>query len=277
MTNNTQLAQTVTFIGGGNMARAMVRGLVNKGGVDIDIRIADPSPDCRSQLEEAFPGLVIAANNHEAAAGAQLVVLAVKPQIIQSVAESLSGLDTAYLSIAAGTPLSKLTNALSSPTVMRAMPNQPAVLGLGVSALYVPNGISEAARSLAEQVLGACGLVIGVNSEREIDAATAISGSGPAYFYAVMDAMMTAAEQLGFSPDIARMLVSQTAAGAAAIAVTDPASLDELLARVTSPGGTTEAGRAVLAENHLHAIFERAIMAAFERGQTLATESDKQS
>lgn len=271
----------VTFVGGGNMASAMLRGLFNKQADSLDLRVADPAVECREQLSQQFPDLRTYDDNAAAIEGADLVVLAVKPQIIETVSRALRSNDssakTVFVSVAAGTTLATLKQALGTQSVMRAMPNQPAILGLGVTALFAGPEITDSAKALAEEVLGACGIVIPVHSEREIDAATAISGSGPAYFYTVMDALIDAALKLGFSPEIARILVAQTAAGAAAVAVTDPASLDELLARVTSPGGTTEAGRAALAENHLHAIFERAVKAAYERGQALALDTENSS
>ncbi len=270
--------KTVCFVGAGNMASAMLRGLAKSPDGAPKLRAADIDQERLDALQELGLPIETFTETKEAVRDCDLVVLAVKPQIIKPVARTIAsdlGIATAVLSIAAGTTINSLQSAAQTSQVMRAMPNTPALLGLGVTALYAPSDIRDDLVALAENVLSGCGAVFNVATEAMIDAATAISGSGPAYFFEVMRAMTDAAERLGFDPQTSRALVTQTAAGAAAVAITESATFDTLLSNVTSPGGTTAAARKVFSDAELHAIFDRAIQAALERGQNLGQLQDK--
>ena len=277
MTANDTKLPGVALIGGGQMARALIGGWCAQGALAGSIAVADPSAQQRDWLGTAFPGLRLESDNAAAAARAGVWLLAVKPQMLAGVARALAPLAAAarplVISIAAGIRAADLRRWLGpGPTIVRAMPNRPALIGAGVSALYAGPEVPDSARSVATQLLKAVGSVVWVGSEGELDAVTAVSGSGPAYFFLLIELLEAAAIAQGLAPAVARRLAVDTAAGAsrmAAMSADDPATLRE---QVTSKAGTTAAALAVLESADLRGIVARAVAAAAQRSRELADE-----
>ncbi|HXH03768.1 MAG TPA: pyrroline-5-carboxylate reductase [Candidatus Competibacteraceae bacterium] len=272
---------TLAFIGGGNMARSLIGGLINDGYPAERLWVADPGAEHRQQLAGQF-GIHTTADNLEALAHAEVVVLAVKPQVIKGVAVQLADAvqqrRPLVLSIAAGVREPDLRRWLGGDLpIVRSMPNTPALVGSGAAALYANPWVSAAQRQQAESILRACGLTVWVEQETLLDAVTALSGSGPAYFFLVMEAMEQAGVALGLEPATARLLTLQTAFGAAKMALESEEGPALLRERVTSPGGTTERAIAVLREAGLEALFGRALSAACERARELGDLLGEQS
>jgi pyrroline-5-carboxylate reductase len=266
----------IAFIGGGNMARSLVGGLLAKGHSRQSIRIAEPMPGARETLQSDF-GVSVHSENLSAAAAADVVVLAVKPQVIADVCRELASANPAgkplYISIAAGIGLSNFAQWLGADTAMvRAMPNTPALIGAGACGLYASVTVTARQRALAEQILGAAGDTVWIEQESLMDAVTAVSGSGPAYFFLLMEAMIDAGIEQGLTPDTARKLVLQTALGAARMAREGEETPDILRQRVTSPNGTTQAALEVFELEQLRRIVSRAVGRATERGRELAAQ-----
>ncbi len=264
---------SIAFVGGGNMAASLVGGLLAAGMPAERIRVAEPDAQRRAFLGERY-GVEALTDNAQAVRGAEVVVLAVKPQVMESVAHALApalGHRPLVLSVAAGIRTDALQRWLGSEVpVARAMPNTPALVGSGASGLYAPPSVPAALRERAESVMRAVGVVVWVDSEERMDAVTALSGSGPAYVLRVMEAMEAAGVALGLPARDARLLTLETAFGAAKLALESGEPLAELRRRVTSPGGTTEAALAVLEEGGLGELFEAAMRAARERSRELA-------
>lgn len=268
----------IAFIGGGNMAHAIAGGLVRSGYEARHVLIAEPDSGRRALLRRELPGAEITKDNEAAAAAAATLVLAVKPQILREVCESLQHpVRTAkplVVSIAAGPAIADIESWLGGAcAIVRAMPNQPALIDRGISALCANRRAGEAARRRAERIMGAVGETVWIEDESLMDAITAISGTGPAYVYLLMDIMVESAVQLGISREIAHRLVFATTRGAAALAAADAAPLPSLIERVRSPGGTTTAAFERLEAADVRAIFASAILAAKERAGTLAEEA----
>lgn len=272
----------VAIIGGGQMARALVGGWCARGAAAASIAVADPSAEQRSWLASAFPGLRLEVDNAAAAAHADVWLLAVKPQMLGGVARALAPLATArrplVISIAAGIHAADIARWLGpAATVIRAMPNRPALVGAGVSALYASADVPQAARRTATALMQAVGSAVWVATEGELDSVTAVSGSGPAYFFLLIELLEAAAIAEGLTPAVARRLAVDTAAGAAKLASTsgdDPATLRQ---QVTSKGGTTAAALAVFESADLRAIVARAVAAAARRSRELADEFGRDS
>ncbi len=270
---------TIAFIGGGNMSRSILGGLIADGCAPDRIWVSDPTPATLESLSGQF-GVHTTADNQRAVREASVVVLAVKPQVMGAVAGELGGAvrdrKPLVVSIAAGVRLAQLQRWLGERVaIVRTMPNTPALVGSGASALYANPHVSDAQRQLAESILRAVGLAVWVEDESELDAVTALSGSGPAYFFLVMEAMETAAVDMGLPPADARLLTLQTAFGAAKMALESSESPAQLRARVTSPGGTTARGVAALRDGGLEALFARALEAAARRAQELGDELEQ--
>jgi len=267
----------VALIGGGQMARALIGGWTARGASTASIAVADPSAQQREWLGQAFPGLRLESDNAAAAGHADVWLLAVKPQMLAGVARALAPLATArrplVISIAAGIRAADIRRWLGpGATVVRAMPNRPALIGAGVSALCATEEVPDRARAIATELLQAVGSVVWVGSEAELDAVTAVSGSGPAYFFLLIELLEAAAIREGLAPAVARRLAVDTAAGAARMAATsadDPSTLRE---QVTSKAGTTAAALAVLESADLRGIVARAVAAAAHRSRELADE-----
>lgn len=241
--------KTLGFIGGGNMAAAMIGGLLRKGYGTDAIRVAETSDERREWLAHEF-GLTVNAAA-EAVLDADIVVLAVKPQQLPELLRALPRIasERLVLSIAAGVRAADISRWLGGhPAVVRAMPNTPALVGAGIAGLYALPSVSSAQREMAAGILTAVGEVVWVDEEIQIDAVTAISGSGPAYVFYFIEALEQAAAELGLPADAARRLTLQTFLGAATLAIKDGGAPEDLRARVTSKGGTTERGVLALEE-----------------------------
>jgi pyrroline-5-carboxylate reductase len=270
----------IAFIGGGNMARSLIGGLLADGCDPNTIRVSDPSPEQREVLRSRF-GVPTGTDNSAVADRATVVVLAVKPQVLREVALQLTAPVQAgkplVISIAAGVREPDLRRWLGGDVALvRSMPNTPALVGSGATALFANPHVSQAQRQLAESILRAVGMTVWVEDERLLDSVTALSGSGPAYFFLVMEALEQAGIKLGLSPAHARLLTLQTAFGAAKMALESTDSPATLRAGVTSPGGTTERALAVLREGELEALFSRALEAACQRARELGELLGKQ-
>ncbi len=267
----------IGFIGGGNMATAIIRGLLARGMDPQRITVSDPSVERRDALTALLPGAQLTGENGAVAGAADVLVLAVKPQVMAEVlpplAETVQASAPLILSIAAGIRSDDIDGWLGGGlAVVRCMPNQPALVGEGMSVLYA-NGHALPDRDRADEVLSAAGPTLWVDDESMIDAATAISGSGPAYFFYLMEVLIATAIEFGFTPQQARRLALQTAKGAAAAAASEADEPAVLRERVTSPGGTTAAAFAILEEADVHAIFRRALTAARRRAGELAGDA----
>ena len=268
----------IAFIGGGNMTLAIASGLLDNNFAAADLAVADPNPIQRDKLRAALPGVSVVDDNADAVAGADAVVLAVKPQILAAVCQSLRPAvlksRPLIVSIAAGPRIDDIDAWLGSDNaVVRVMPNQPALLRAGVSGVFANLNTSSAQRELAKRILNAIGPVVEVERESDIDTVTAMSGSGPAYFYLLIDIIARFGMAQNLSAADARRLAVETAAGAAAMAQASEASMDELISRVRSPGGTTAAALDSLDADDVHAIFERALGAAQKRAEALADQA----
>lgn len=258
------------FIGGGNMAAAMIGGLLQKGFAREDIVVAEQQAERRAWMASEFGVNVV--DNAREALGAAIVILAVKPQQLHAALSDLPALPPPQLivSIAAGVRASDISRWLHGhPTVVRAMPNTPALVGAGISGLYALPAVSQPQRDQATKLLEAVGSVVWVDSESQIDAVTAISGSGPAYVFLFIEALEQAAIDLGLSVETARQLTLHTFLGASALAIKDNSTPAELRARVTSKGGTTERGILALEEGGVKYAIGLAARAAAERAQEM--------
>lgn len=262
----------LVFIGGGNMAASLIGGLIAQGYPASRITASDPFAEARTRLAAQF-GVAVTTDNRAAVADADIVVLAVKPQVMAAVVAELAPAvppGTLVISIAAGVPIAALAQLLGPDVaIVRCMPNTPALVRVGATGLHAGAGVSTAQRRVAADILGAVGTTVWVESERDIDAVTAVSGSGPAYFFRVMEAMIAAGVALGLQPEVAGQLTLQTALGAARMALDSDVDVAELRRRVTSPGGTTAAALAVLDEGGLSELFGRALAAADARGREM--------
>lgn len=275
MNKDTALSNPViAFIGAGNMASSIIGGLVTKGFPSTSIIASDPYPASLDNIKTVAP-IRTTQDNAEAIANADVVVLAVKPQLMKSVlldlAASAQQSKPLIISIAAGIETNSLNTWLGgNMPVVRCMPNTPALVQSGATALYANPQVNGAQKELADQILRSVGIALWVNDENTLDAVTAVSGSGPAYFFMVMEAIQAAGEQLGLSPDVAKQLTLQTALGAAQMAIASDEDSAELRRRVTSPGGTTERAIQVFEEDGLKNMFNKALVACRDRSEELA-------
>ena len=264
----------IAFIGGGNMARSLVGGLIADGVPAAQLQVAEPDAARRAALERDF-GIRVTADNVAAATAARVVVLAVKPQAMPGVARELArplaGRAALALSIAAGIRSTDLARWLGDGVpIVRAMPNTPALLGCGATVLCAGPGALDAHRELAESILRAVGSVHWVEDEAHMDTVTALSGSGPAYFFLLAEAMADAAAELDMPPELARLLAIETALGAARMAIESDADIAALRQRVTSPGGTTEAAVEALEAGGFRTLVTSALRRAQARSRELA-------
>lgn len=279
--NATASASTppqVAFIGGGNMARSLIAGLLRQGVSGSAIHVAEPVEALRQTLEHDF-GVATFARASDAVAHAPLWVLAVKPQVMREVCAGLADAARAQsalvVSIAAGITAGQLDRWLGGDkVVVRAMPNTPALLGAGVTGLFANGRVSATQRAHAEQVLASAGRTVWIEDEALMDAVTAVSGSGPAYVFLLAEAMEAAARQQGLPADAARILVQDTLLGAARMLVEAGEAPAELRRRVTSPGGTTQAAIETFQAGGFEALAARAIEAATVRGRELSAAND---
>ncbi|AHL77201.1 pyrroline-5-carboxylate reductase [Stutzerimonas stutzeri] len=267
----------IAFIGGGNMAASLIGGLRAQGVPATSICASDPGADKRAELE-ATHGIRTFADNGQALAGADVVLLAVKPQMMQSVCRDLAALlqsNQLIVSIAAGITCASLQEWLGPQTpraIVRCMPNTPALLRQGVSGLFANAQVSVEQKLQAEQLLSAVGLALWLDKEALIDAVTAVSGSGPAYFFLMIEAMTAAGERLGLPRDTAAQLTMHTALGAARMACESDVEAAELRRRVTSPNGTTEAAIKAFQAGGFESLVQQAMNAAAQRSAELAEQ-----
>lgn len=266
----------IAFIGGGNMAASIIGGLIADGYAPDCIHVVEPDADKRTALAEQF-GIQTGADSDAVIAVAQAVVLATKPQILHEVCTAIAAAVQQHqpliISIAAGIRSTDIARWLGGDTaIVRTMPNTPALVRSGATGLFANPRVSEQQRELAESIMRAVGITLWLEEEARLDAVTALSGSGPAYFFFIMEAMENAGKGLGLDADSARLLAIQTAFGAAKLALEsseDPATLRQ---RVSSPGGTTERALGVLREGGLEELFAEAMQAARDRAAELADE-----
>ncbi len=269
---------TTAFIGGGNMARSLIGGLIARGAEAVSIRVSEPVAALREALQADF-GVHASDDSAEAVRGAAVWVLAVKPQVLRAVCESLAAAAQAQrplvVSIAAGITTAQLSRWLGGGVaVVRCMPNTPARLGAGVTGLYATSDVDADGHARAEALLSAAGATVWIAEEAKMDAVTAVSGSGPAYVFLLAEAMEQAAIAEGLPADAARTLVLQTVLGAARMLTESGEAPAELRRRVTSPGGTTHAAIETFEAGDLRHLVADAIRNATERGRQLAAAND---
>lgn len=269
----------VGLIGGGNMARAIAGGLLRGGMRATDILIAEPRPEQCEVLRRELYGAMVSDDNALVAGQAETLLFAVKPQILKDVCRGLAEVVQQHkpliISIAAGPRIDDIDDWLGGGMrIVRVMPNQPALIDQGISALIANSVTDQSGRDLAERIMAAVGQVVWLESESLMDAVTAVSGTGPAYFYLLIDIMIESAVCLGIDPRTARSLAVETARGATALASAQSESMSSLIERVRSPGGTTTAAFECLDAADVRGIFARAIVAARDRATALAHGAD---
>lgn len=274
--------QKVAFVGGGNMTRAIVAGLIAGDYAAGKISIAEPLAAQRDVLSKELPGVVVNADNNKTVGTAEIVVLAVKPQLLAGVCRQLAGTIQAtkplIISIAAGIHGADIDSWLGGElAVVRVMPNQPALLRQGVSGIFANEKTTQQQLVAAHRIMSAVGAVVEVTTEADIDVVTALSGSGPAYFYLLIDMLAKTGKDLGLDEDVARALAIGTAQGAVALASSSNVAMDTLIARVRSPGGTTAAALESLESQGVRDIFNIALTAARDRAQELADAAHNSS
>jgi len=267
----------ITFIGGGNMATALISGLVNPPRAHIKIRVSDPNTEARQHLETTFRVKTFL-DSLEAVQDADVILLAVKPQIMPQVLTQLTGHikpGQLVLSIAAGTTMGSIRQQLGEDiNVIRSMPNTPALVGHGITGAVAASNCSTEQRQQAEEILMAAGDVVWLEEESLMDAVTAISGTGPAYFFLLTEVLAEAARDMGLSDDTADRLASITCFGAGAMLASSPGEAAELRRRVTSPNGTTHAAMELLKGEGYRELVKRAAEAARKRSQELSEDTE---
>ncbi len=263
----------IAMIGAGNMGSSLIGGLI-KNGHPVDRIIAtDPSDEKLRQLQPF--GIHVTTDNSKAASLADVIIFAVKPQVFEKVAAPIKDVvqqrKPLVISIAAGIRIASIQQWLGEQTaIARVMPNTPALIGAGASALFANQHTTAEQRNIAETIMRAVGISVWVDEEEQMDTVTALSGSGPAYFFLVIEALQDAAESMGLPAETAQILAQQTALGAALMAIDSAYSPAELRQHVTSPGGTTEKAVSVLEEHHIRDIFKKTLLAAKQRSEELA-------
>jgi len=263
----------IAFIGAGVMAEAMIAGLLKDDLIPIEHVVAShPREDRRQRLTERF-GISTTENNHDAAHGADLVLLTIKPQVLQTVMRQLGGSllpHQVVVSVIAGAPIDVLVNGLGHQAVVRVMPNTPAQVGQGMSVWSTTPGVTDAQRLRVQAVLSALGEELWVEEEKYVDMATALSGTGPTYVFLMMEALIDAGVHMGFPRRIAEQIVLQTVSGSVAFARDSGKHMAELRNMVTSPGGTSAEAIYQMEKGGLRTVLSRAVYAAYQRTQVLA-------
>lgn len=264
----------ITLVGAGNMGKSLLTGLINNQFPPTQLWVTDPETEKLHSLAQQF-NVQTTPHNEEAIPLADIVILAVKPQIMHQVVQSIAPIiqqkKPLVISVAAGIREETLQHWLGGNTaIVRCMPNTPALIGAGATALYANNFVNTEQRDLAESILRAVSLIVWLTNENEMDAVTALSGSGPAYFFLVIEALQAAGEKLGLSAETAKLLTLQTAFGAARMALESSESAQVLRQHVTSPGGTTAAAINILENENIRETFKKALDAACARSKELA-------
>jgi len=264
----------IAFIGGGNMASAILGGLIRQGQPPTALLVVEPWDEQRQRLSVQFPGVALLARPSEPVSATDLVVWAVKPQAFREAATAAAPFlgQALHLSVAAGITGESMIRWLRTERIVRAMPNTPALVGLGMTGLFALAGARSGDRGLVESVLRTTGDLVWVDQERDLDAVTAISGSGPAYVFYFLEAMRDAGARMGLPADVALKLAVGTFVGASTLAQQSEDPPQTLRERVTSKGGTTHAAVTTMDAAGLKAAFEEALFAAHKRAQELGRE-----
>ncbi len=271
----------IGFIGGGNMASSLMSGLIASGHPADQLWASDINADTLSQLAETL-NINTSGNNDDILNEVDVVVLAVKPQVLAEVAKKAAALvqqrKVLIVSIAAGINQNSLSQWLGEDTaIVRCMPNTPALVLTGATALHANSKVNARQRNLAETILRSVGIALWVDNESELDAVTAVSGSGPAYYFLLMEAMEKTALELGLSAETARLLVQQTALGAAKIALESLESPEQLRKRVTSPNGTTHQAIETFNQGGFSELVSKALHAARDRSIEMSKQAENNS
>jgi pyrroline-5-carboxylate reductase len=265
----------IVFIGGGNMASCLIGGMLANGFSRQEITVSEPNADACRRIE-ATHGISTTADNNAAVHNADIVVLAVKPQVMGSVVEPLADSLAHHpimVSIAAGIPVSAIENWTGGDlTIVRAMPNTPAMVQAGATGLFASKALDANQKSTIEDIFNAVGYACWVNKEADIDAVTAVSGSGPAYFFLVFEAMQKVGEELGLDAETSAQLTLNTALGAAKLALHADQEPEQLRKQVTSPGGTTQAAIASFQAQDLETVFRAAMNSALARAKEMSDD-----
>jgi pyrroline-5-carboxylate reductase len=270
-------SKRLAFLGGGTMAEAIIRGLLERHLVPPSrVTVTGPRRERRAELAKQF-GVRALASNAEAAKAAHVVVLSVKPQVLAGVMKELRGKlrrDQLVISIVAGATLRSLRHGLAHEAIVRSMPNTPAQIGMGVTVWTSTEEVTADQRELATVILGALGEVLHAEVEEDVDRATALSGTGPSYVFLLMEALVDAGVHLGFSRRVSEELVLRTVEGSAAFARASGRHLAELRNQVTSPGGTSAAAVYELEKGALRTVLSRAVYAAYRRTKELGSAAE---
>ena len=266
----------ITFIGAGNMATALIGGLVHDKFPAKSICASDVNDQKLTLLEEAC-GINTSGDNKSAISEADVIVLSVKPQMMREICQDIAAVvqqkQPLIISVAAGLNVENLSNWLGEKTaIVRAMPNTPALIKAGATGLFANEYVSQSQKEVAEKIMRAVGVVLWVDIEEHMDLITALSGSGPAYYFKIMESFEKAACEMGLPPETARLLNLQTALGAARLAIESDDTLSTLREKVTSPGGTTEKGLEALQEAGVEQMVKLTLQAAATRAAELAKE-----
>ena len=271
---NTSTHPLITFIGGGNMASAIIGGLVRQGHPTARLQVVEPWDEQHAKLVQQFPGMSVLPAASADLKPSDLVVWAVKPQTFKDAAAAARAhVDGAlHLSVAAGITSQSIANWLGSERIVRAMPNTPALVGLGMTGLMARAAVSADDKALVERVVRTTGELVWVNVEADLDAVTALSGSGPAYVFYFLEAMRDAGAKMGLAPEVAQQLAIGTFIGAATLAQRSSDPLQVLRERVTSKGGTTYAAITSMEASGVKTKFEEALFAAQKRAEELGRE-----
>lgn len=264
----------LSIVGAGNMAKAIIKALLNSEiTIAANITVSDINEEALAKLSTTF-NVNTVANNLAVISSADTVILAIKPQNLDDISREISDMFTPeqlVISILAGTPIDRLADKLKHDKIIRAMPNTPAQIGQGMTVWTASNLVSPEQKQQAEEILSSMGKTLYVNDEKYLDMATAISGSGPAYFFMFMEYLVNSAIKLGFDAEAARDLVLQTALGSIQYALSSKVSLEELRRQVTSPGGTTAEAIASFNNNNIEEIINEAVIAAYQKAIGMST------
>lgn len=274
--SNSLKNKKISFIGGGNMAQALISGLLAKGILPEYITVSDPNPDNREQLQAKGINTIDSAKNPLDALMADVVVLAVKPQIMADVLADFSQVldKQLIISVAAGLSTDSLIKMLNGyQNIVRAMPNTPAMVQAGATGLYATDSIDEQEKQLATELMGASGLVIWVDDEEQLHAVTAVSGSAPAYFFYFIESVIQGGIDLGLSQEQASALAMQTALGAAKMSISSDDTPEQLRRKVMSPGGTTEAAVHSLQADKVNELIGKAMQACVKRSREMSGQN----
>ncbi|TAH09754.1 MAG: pyrroline-5-carboxylate reductase [Curvibacter sp.] len=267
------MGKRIAFIGGGNMASAIIGGLIRQGFAPSELDVVEPWAEARGRLQTDF-GITARAEAGAFLATADLIVWAVKPQTFKEAAAAVAAHNTSalHLSVAAGIPSNSIAQWLGSERIIRTMPNTPALISKGITALYARPAVNQADKDWANEVIATTGATVWLTSEAQLDAVTAISGSGPAYMFYFMEAMTEAGAQMGLAREQAYQLAVATFIGAGELARASAETPESLRAKVTSKGGTTYAAITSMDENGVKALFAQALFAAHKRAGELGQE-----